>query len=124
MSNNVICLGGRARTLAPLFPRVVTTKPALESLDSDFRTNVGFAFTLSARSAEPASPPGQTPSAAMMCVATANWTLFADIGASLQYVMLRVTFGCGLFCARLKCRRGRKAHPVFKTCGDLRSLLP
>ena len=39
--------------------------------------------------------------AAMMCVATANWTLFTDIGRLLQYVMLRVTFGCRLSCKRL-----------------------
>jgi len=52
MSNSVICRGGRASTLAPLLPRFVTTKPAFESFESDFRTKVGSAFTLSARVAE------------------------------------------------------------------------
>src|SRR2546425_3645376 len=79
MSNNVICRGGRASTLAPLLPRFVTTKPAFESLESDFRTNVGSAFTLSARVTEDISSPWWNPSAAMMCAATENWTLFTDI---------------------------------------------
>src|SRR3984893_8655610 len=79
MSNSVICRGGRASTLAPPLPRVVTTNPAFESLESDFRTKVGSAFTLSARVAEEISSPWQNPSAAMMCAATANWTLFADM---------------------------------------------
>ncbi len=38
-------------------PRFVTTKPAFESLESDFRTKVGSAFTLSARVAEEISSP-------------------------------------------------------------------
>src|SRR2546425_11301780 len=88
MSNNVICRGGRASTLAPLLPRFVTTKPAFESLESDFRTNVGSAFTLSARVTEDIASPWWNPSAAMMCAATANWRLFADITAPAQYVML------------------------------------
>jgi hypothetical protein len=57
----------------------VTTNPAFESLESDFRTKVGSAFTLSARVAEEISSPWRNPSAAMMCAATANWTLFTDI---------------------------------------------
>src|SRR6266436_9354116 len=79
MSSSVICRGGRASTLAPLLPRFVTTKPAFESLERDFRTNVGSAFTLSARVAEEISSPWRKPKAAMMCAATANWTLFTDI---------------------------------------------
>src|SRR5467141_4194459 len=79
MSSSVICRGGRASTLAPFLPRFVTTKPAFESLESDFRTNVGSAFTLSARVAEEISSPWRNPSATMMCAATANWTLFTDI---------------------------------------------
>jgi hypothetical protein len=38
--------------LAPFLPRVVMTRPALESLERDFLTKVGSAFTLSARVAE------------------------------------------------------------------------
>jgi hypothetical protein len=30
----------------------------------------------------------------MMCVATANWTLFTDIPSPAQYVMLNSTIGC------------------------------
>src|ERR1700751_4222717 len=78
MSSSVIFRGERASMLAPLLPRFVTTKPAFESLESDFRTNVGCAFTLSARVAEGISTPYLNPRAAMMCAATANWTLFTD----------------------------------------------
>jgi hypothetical protein len=38
--------------LTPFSPRVVTIRPALESFESDFLTNVGSAFTRSARVAE------------------------------------------------------------------------
>src|SRR5882724_646919 len=79
MSSSVIRLGARASTLAPLFPRVVTTNPAFESFESDFRTKVGSAFTLSARVADEISAPWSNPRTAMMCAATANWTLFTDI---------------------------------------------
>jgi hypothetical protein len=57
MSSSVICRGERESVLAPLFPRFVTTKPAFESLESDLRTNVGTAFTLSARVPEEISLP-------------------------------------------------------------------
>src|ERR1700726_1257045 len=79
ISNSVICRGGRASTLDPLLPRFVTTKPAFESLESDFRTKVGSAFTLSARVADESSAPRSNPRTAMMCAATANWTLFTDM---------------------------------------------
>jgi hypothetical protein len=46
--------------------------PALESFDRDFLTNVGSAFTLSARAAEAISWPWKKPSAAIMCAATVN----------------------------------------------------
>ena len=65
--------------LAPLLPRFVTTKPVFGSLESDFRTKVGCALTLSARVADEISSPHLNPRAAMMCAATANWTLFTDI---------------------------------------------
>src|SRR5260370_22984443 len=94
MSNSVICRGGRASTLAPLLPRFVTTKAAFESFESDFRTNVGSAFTLSARIAEEISSPWRKPRAAMMCTATVNWTLFTDMISPVQCVMLIVTIGC------------------------------
>jgi hypothetical protein len=45
--------------LAPLLPRFVTTKLAFESLESDFRTKVGSAFTLSARIVDEISSPGK-----------------------------------------------------------------
>src|SRR6202023_1385247 len=79
ISNSVICRGGRASTLDPLLPRFVTTKPAFESLESDFRTKVGSALTLSARVADEISAPWSNPRTAMMCAATANWTLFTDM---------------------------------------------
>src|ERR1700736_4669318 len=79
MSNSVIWRGGRASTLDPLLPRFVTTKPAFESLESDFRTKVGSALTLSARVADETSAPWSKPRTAMMCAATANWTLFTDM---------------------------------------------
>ena len=52
---------------------------AFESFESDFRTKVGSAFTLSARVAEDISSPCLYPRAAMMCAATVNWTLFTDM---------------------------------------------
>src|SRR5271154_6008227 len=79
MSKSVICLGERVSPLAPFLPRVVTIRPAFESFERDFLTNVGSAFTLSARVAEGISSPLRKPRAAMMCAATVNWTLFADI---------------------------------------------
>src|SRR6266852_2004149 len=91
MSNSVICRGGRASTLAPLLPLFVTTKPAFESLESDFRTKVGSAFTLSARIADVISSPRRKPREAMMCAATVNWTLFTDIPSPTHYVMLNST---------------------------------
>src|SRR5260370_39153019 len=91
MSNSVICRGGRASTLAPLLPRFVTTKPAFESLESDFRTKEGSAFTLSARAAEEISSQWKEPRAAMMGAATVNWTLFTDTPSPPQYVMLNGT---------------------------------
>jgi hypothetical protein len=57
MSSSVICRGERESVLAPLLPLFVTTKRAFESLESDFRTNVGSAFTLSARVADEISSP-------------------------------------------------------------------
>src|ERR1700722_5588983 len=36
----------------------------------------------------------------MMCEATANWTVFTDIGDLLQYVMLIVTFGGRACCKK------------------------
>src|SRR5215472_5112297 len=97
ISNSVICPGGRASTLAPLLPRFVTTKPAFESLESDFRTKVGSAFTLSARVAEEISSAWKYPKAAMMWAATVNWTLLTDITSPAQYVMLNSTFGYTFF---------------------------
>src|SRR5271155_2006130 len=82
MSKSVIRLGERGSLLAPFLPRVVTTRPAFESFERDFLTNVGSAFTLSARIAEGVSSPSRKPRAAMMCAATVNWTLFADISFS------------------------------------------
>ena len=77
-------MGDRARTLAPLLPRVVNTKPAFVSLESDFRTNVGSAFTLSATVKEEISLPSLNPRKAIMCVATLNWALFTDIDSYLD----------------------------------------
>src|ERR1700719_4677871 len=94
MSNSVICRGVRASTLDPLLPRFVTTKPAFESLESDFRTKVGSAFTLSARVADDISSPWSNPRTAMMCAATENWTLFTDMTSPAHYVMLKSTIGC------------------------------
>src|SRR5271156_501099 len=79
MSNSVICFGERVSPLAPFLPRVVTIKPAFESFERDFLTNVGSAFTLSARVAEGISSPLWKPRAAMMCAATVNWTLLTDM---------------------------------------------
>src|ERR1700739_3637921 len=79
MSKSVICPGRRARVLAPFLPRVVRIRPALESFESDFLTKVGSAFTLSARVAEGISRPRKNPRAAMICAATVNCTLVADI---------------------------------------------
>jgi len=77
---------------APLLPRFVTTKARFSrAWKSDFsKRNVGSAFTLSAR-----VPEGDflavlvNPGAAMMCAATVNWTLLADIRFSRPYVMLK-----------------------------------
>src|SRR5271170_1892476 len=93
MSNSVICFGERVSPLAPFLPRVVTIKPAFESFERDFLTNVGSAFTLSARVAEGISSPLRKPRAAMMCAATVNWTLLADMLSPAQYVMLNSTIG-------------------------------
>src|SRR5271170_6685130 len=79
MSKSVIRLGERGSLLAPFLPRVVTTRPAFESFERDFLTNVGSAFTLSARVAEGISSPLRKPRAAMMCAATVNWTLLTDM---------------------------------------------
>src|SRR5258705_13696622 len=79
MSKSVICLGGRVSPLAPFLPRVVTISPAFESFERDFLTNVGSAFTLSARVAEGISSPLRNPRAAMICAATVNCTLLTDI---------------------------------------------
>jgi hypothetical protein len=51
---------------------VVLIKPALESFERDFLTNVGSAFTLSARAAEAISWPWKKPRAVIMCAATVN----------------------------------------------------
>src|SRR5277367_6597810 len=79
MSKSVIRLGERGSLLAPFLPRVVTTRPAFESFERDFLTNVGSAFTLSARIADEKSSPSRKPRAAMMCAATVNWTLLTDM---------------------------------------------
>jgi len=50
MSSSVIRFAGRASTLAPLFPRVVITKPAFDSWITN-SNELGFAFTLSASAA-------------------------------------------------------------------------
>src|SRR5271155_497511 len=93
MSKSVIFSGERVSSLAPFLPRVVTTRPAFESFERDFLTNVGSAFTLSARVAEGISSPLRKPRAAMMCAATVNWTLLADMLSPAQYVMLNSTIG-------------------------------
>src|SRR5271169_330268 len=97
MSNSVICFGERVSPLAPFLPRVVTIKPAFESFERDFLTNVGSAFTLSARVDEGISSPLRKPRAAMMCAATVNWTLLTDMSSPTQYVMLNSTIGCTSF---------------------------
>src|SRR6266567_698744 len=97
MSSSVICRGERESMLAPLLPRFVTTKPAFESLASDFRTQVGSALTLSARIVDEISSPGKQPRAAIMCASTGNWTLFTDITSPAHYVMLKGTIGYTTF---------------------------
>src|SRR6266403_252913 len=87
MSRSVICLGERVSLLAPFLPRVVTIRPAFESFERDFLTNVGSAFTLSARVAERISSLFRKPRAAMMCAATVNWTLLTDMLSPTQYAM-------------------------------------
>src|SRR5271155_1492847 len=79
MSKSVICLGEPVSVLAPFLPRVVTIRPAFESFERDFLTKVGSALTLSASIAEGISSPRREPRAAIMCAATVNWTLVADI---------------------------------------------
>src|SRR5580765_4619741 len=115
MSNSVICRGGRASTLDPLLPRFVTTKPAFESLESDFRTKVGSAFTLPARVADEISSPWPNPRTAIMCTATVNWTLFADMTSPAQYVMLNCTIGFIFFCFRLLI--STTEHPATVSAG-------
>jgi hypothetical protein len=73
------------------------TRPALESFERDFLTNVGSAFTLSARVGEGISSPLRKPRAAMMCAATVNWTLLADMLSPAQYVMPNSTIGYNFF---------------------------
>src|ERR1700730_793884 len=51
----------------------------------------------------------------MMCAATANWTLFTDMRYPLQYVMLRVTFGCRLSCKGVKRLPGGKPGHLSAT---------
>src|ERR1700687_4613157 len=91
MSKSVICFGERVSLLAPFLPRVVAIRPAFESFERDFLTNVGSALTLSASIAEGVSPPRRKPRAAMMCAATVNWTLVADIKPPAAYVMFTST---------------------------------
>src|SRR4029077_11610495 len=97
MSKSVICLGGRVSLLAPFLPRVVTIRPAFESFERDFLTKVVSALTLSASIAEGSSSPSRKPRAAMMCVATVNWTLVADITSPTEYVMLTSTIRIQVF---------------------------
>jgi hypothetical protein len=72
MSKRVIFSGESVRVLAPFLPRVVVTRPALESFESDFLTNVGCAFTLAATAAEEISLSRKLPSRAMIWAATVN----------------------------------------------------
>src|SRR6266436_4613901 len=97
MTKSVICLGERVSPLAPFLPRVVTIRPAFESFERDFLTNVGSAFTLSARVAEGIRSPLRKPRAAMMCAATVNRTLFTDMPSPTQYVMTNSTIGYNSF---------------------------
>src|ERR1700751_4483871 len=97
MSKSVICLGERVSLLAPLLPRVVMIRPAFESFERAFLTKVGSALTLSASIAEGISSPSRKPRAAMMCAATVNWTLVADIGSPTAYVMLTSTIRIQVF---------------------------
>src|SRR4029077_1766375 len=103
MSKRVIFLGERVSLLAPRLPRVVTIRPAFESFERDFLTNVGSALTLSASIHEEVYSPGRKPRAAMMCAATVNWTLVADIESPAAYVMFKGTIKIQVFCNAGKC---------------------
>src|SRR5260370_1832637 len=107
MARRVICLGERVRRLGTFLPRVVTIRPALDSFERDFLTKVGSALTFSASIAEGISSPRRKPRAAMMCAATVNWTLVADISPPPVNVMFNSTMWIQVFSTDRKWSRAR-----------------